>query len=108
MDKSSIYSQTENNDIVFKIEDVQNIQVFKIITGGNPGSVTIMTEIYKTQQDEDILIFINKILKQNITGARLWYIYKNECNLNIHELLSKDLTPFTDDYFYDKFEKYIK
>jgi hypothetical protein len=108
MDKSSIYLQLKNNDIVLKIEDIQNIQVFKIITEGNPGAVSVLTELYKTQQDDDILIFINKILKQNITGTRLWYIYKNECGCNLLNLLSKDLTPFSDDYFYEKFEKYIK
>jgi hypothetical protein len=108
MDKSSIYLQTKNNDIELKIEDIQNIQVFKIITEGNPGAVSVMLKLHETQQEDDILIFINKILNQNITGARLWYIYKNECNLSIDEVLSKDLTPFTDDYFYEKFEKYIR
>jgi hypothetical protein len=108
MDELSIYSQIEKYDFVFKIEDIKNIHVLKIITEGNPGSVTVMLQIYKTQQDHDILLFINKIWKQKIIGARLWYIYKNECNLNIDELLSKDLMIFTDDYFYEKFEKYIK
>lgn len=98
--------QSDSN-FQFKIEDIQNVEVFSIITEGNPGSVTVMLEIYKTQQDADILTFINKIWKQKITGARLWYIYKNECNRNMEELLSKDLTPFDNDYFYEKLERYI-
>lgn len=107
MDELSIYSRIEKVDFIFKTEDIKNNNVLKIITNGNPGSVTIMLQIYKTQQDDDILVFINKIWKQKIIGTRLWYIYKNECNLDIDELLSKDLTPFTDDYFYEKFERYI-
>lgn len=91
----------------FTIEDIDNISIFSIITKGNPGSTSVMLEIYKTQQDEDILTFLNKIWKQQIIGARLWYIYKNECNRTIQELLSKDLSPFTNEYFYEKFEKYI-
>lgn len=107
MDALSIYSRIEKDDFAFKLEDIQTLQVLKIITSGNPGSVTVMLEIYKTQQDEDIVLFLNKLWKQKIIGARLWYIYKNECNQNIIELLSKDLTPFTDNYFYENFEKYI-
>jgi hypothetical protein len=107
MDELSIYSQIEKDDFMFKTENIKNIHVLKIITEGNPGSVTVMLEIYKTQQDDDILVFINQIWKQKIIGARLWYIYKNKCNLNIDELLSKDLTPFSDDYFNEKFEKYL-
>ena len=107
MDELSMYSRIKQHDFAFNIEDIQKIQAFSIITKGNPGSVAIMLEIYKTLQDEDIVIFLNKIWKQQIIGARLWYIYKNEFNQNIEELLSKDLTPFTNDYFYEKFEKFI-
>jgi hypothetical protein len=108
MNELSIYSEIEKDGFVFKTEDIQNFHLLKIITEGNPGSLKVMLQIYKTQEYEDILVFVNKIWKQKIIGARLWYIYKNECNLNIDELLSKDLTIFTDDYFYEKFEKYIK
>jgi len=107
MDEVSLYSRIEKDDFVFKIDDVENILVLTLITEGNPGSVTVMLELYKTRQGDEIAIFLNKIWKQKITGTRLWYIYKNECNNNISELLSKDLTPFTDDYFYEKIEKYL-
>lgn len=85
----------------------KNIETISIITEGNPGTISIMLEICKTQKKDDIVAFINKIWKQNIKGARLWYIYKNECNHNIVELLSKDLSKFNDDYFYENFEKYF-
>jgi len=107
MDELSIHLRIEQDDFAFTIEDIQNIQTFTIITNGNPGAVSIMLDIYKTYQDEDIVIFLNKIWKQQITGTRLWYIYKNEFNKNIEDLLSNDLTRFTNDYFYEKFEKYI-
>jgi hypothetical protein len=53
----------------FKIYDIKNIEVLSIITQGNPGSVTVMLEIYKTQHDNDILTFINNIWKQEIIGG---------------------------------------
>ncbi len=107
MDECSIYSRILKNDFVFKIDDVENIEVLTLITEGNPGSVTVMLELYRTYQSDIILEFLNKIWNHKITGARLWYIYKNECNHNISELLSKDLTYFTKEYFHEKFERYL-
>jgi hypothetical protein len=107
MDELNIYSRIKNDDFEFKIMDINKIDILSILTGGNPGSVRVMLEIYKTYQEEEICVFINKIWKKQIIGTRLWYIYKNECNHNISQLLSKDLTPFTKEYFYEKFEKYI-
>lgn len=107
MDELSIHLRIQKDDCVFKIDDVENIEVLSLITEGNPGSITVMLELYKTHQGEEVAVFLNKIWKHKITGARLWYIYKNECSHSITELLSKDLTPFTNHYFYEKFEKYI-
>lgn len=107
MEDFSIFTRISNDNFEFKIEDVENISVLSLITEGNPGSVSVMLELYRTRQSDEIVLFLNKIWKQKITGARLWYIYKNECNHNSSELLSKDLTSFTNDYFYEKFEKYI-
>ena len=107
MDELNIFLRAEDENFQFKITDIGKIETLSIITKGNPGAVSIMLEIYKIYQEEDILLFLNKIWKQQIIGARLWYIYKNECNHSVLELLSKDLTPFTKSYFYEKFEKYI-
>lgn len=107
MNDYSIYSQIQKDDFAFKIDDVENIIILTLITEGNPGSVTVMLELYKTRQSDEIVLFLNKIWKQKITGPRLWYIYKNECNRNVGELLSKDLSPFDDNYFYEKYERYI-
>ena len=107
MDELNIYSRIEGDNFEFKIMDISKIETLGILTGGNPGAVSVMLEIYKTYQEEEICVFINKIWKQQIIGARLWYIFKNECNLNISQLLSKDLTSFTKEYFHEKFEKYI-
>jgi hypothetical protein len=75
----------------FTIEDIHTEEIVRKITryynGYHPGAAEVMREIYKTQQDEDILIFLNKIWKPRITGLYLWYIYKNECNCTIQELL---------------------
>lgn len=103
MNDYSIYSRIQKDDFVFKIDDVENIIILSLITEGNPGSVTVMLELYRTRQSDEIVLFLNKIWKQKITGSRLWYIYKNECNQNAEELLSKDLSPFDDKYFYEKY-----
>jgi hypothetical protein len=107
MDELNIFLRAEDDNFEFKITDIGKIETLSIITKGNPGAVSVMLEIYKTYQEEDILLFLNKIWKQQIIGSRLWYIYKNECNRNINELLSKDLIPFTKEYFLEKFEKYL-
>lgn len=91
----------------WKIGDINNVEMFYTITEGNPGSTKILFEIYKLYHDEEIIMFVNKLLNKRITGARLWYIYKNECCFSIQQLISKDLTQYTDEYFYDKFERYI-
>ena len=107
MDELNIFLRIENDNFEFNLTDINRIETLSIITKGNPGSVSVMLEIYKTYQEDEICVFLNKIWKKQIIGCRLWYIYKNECNRNISELLSKDLTPFSKEYFYEKFEKYI-
>lgn len=107
MDELNIFSRSENDDFEFKITDISRIETLNIITECNPGAVTVILEIYKNIDENDILLFFNKIWKLKIVGARLWYIYKNECNRNINELLSKDLTIFNNEYFHKNFERYI-
>ena len=106
MDELNIYSRIENDDFEFKIMDINKIDTLSILTGGNPGSVSVMLEIYKTYQEEEICVFINKIWKKQIIGPRLWYIYKNEAKFDINNLVNLNVSKFTNDYFYEKFEKY--
>ena len=76
------------------------------ITEGNPGAHTVMHQLMTSNYDHEFLTeFYKKLIDNKITGSRLWYIYKNECSYNINELIFKDLTPFTDSYFYEKFER---
>ena len=76
------------------------------ITEGNPGAYTVMHNLMTSNYDQEFLTeFYKKLIDNKITGSRLWYIYKNECSCNINELILKDLTPFTDSYFYEKFER---
>jgi hypothetical protein len=107
MDPLNIFNRIEEDDFEFILSDIDKIETFTIITQGNPGCVTVMLEIYKNELPNKILTFLNKIWKQQIIGARLWYIYKNEFNHNIEDLLSKDLSQFTAEYFKERFEKYI-
>ena len=75
------------------------------ITEGNPGAHTVMYQLMTAGYEPEFLYeFYKKLIDNKITGSRLWYIYKNECFKDIDELISKDLTPFTDSYFYEKFD----
>lgn len=94
-------------DIKPSKEDVENFELLSVLTQNNPGACNIVIELIKNIEGEELSIFFNKIIIKNILGARLWYIYKNECNHNIRQLVEKDLTPFNDKYFYEKFEKFI-
>ena len=70
------------------------------ITEGNPGANTVMHQLMSAgYEPEFINEFCKKIIEYKITGSRLWYLYKNECFYDINELVSKDLTPFTDSYY---------
>jgi hypothetical protein len=103
----------DNTNLNLSIDEniTENNTLFYILSDGNPGAVSILSKLIKENEKEkeiDILKqFFIKIYQHQIIGARLWYIYKNECNKDINELLNKDLTPFTNEYFYKKFERYI-
>ena len=107
MDELNIYLRIQDPDFEFRINDIMNLGAVMLITEGNPGALSVMSELYRTYQTYEIIEFVNKIWIRKITGSRLWYIYKNECICNISELLSKDLSPFTNEYFWDNFEKYF-
>lgn len=76
-----------------------------ILSEGNPGALTLLLQIAKEKEKDINLMkfFFIKIYQHQITGSRLWYIHKNECNKDIDQLLNKDLIPFTDEYFWEKF-----
>jgi len=85
----------------------QEFEIFRVLSGGNPGACNVLFELIENIDSVKLDDFFIKILNKDIVGSRLWYIYKNECNKNISELIDKDLTPFTNAYFYEKFEKYL-
>jgi hypothetical protein len=77
----------------------------------NPGGYTVVTKLFELlDSDKPTQILTKKLIKnlitKNIVGTRLWYIYKNEANFDINKLLNIDLDQFSNEYFYDKFEKY--
>lgn len=75
--------------------------IFRVLSGGNEKVCSILLELIENIEETKLEDFFIKILEKHITGERLWYIYKNECNRNINELIQKDLTPFTDAYFHN-------
>jgi hypothetical protein len=75
--------------------------IFRILSGGNQNACDVLLELIENIDDTKLDDFFIKILEKHITGARLWYIYKNECNKDINELIEKDLTLFTDVYFHE-------
>lgn len=88
-------------------ENIDNFELFRALSKGNPGACNVLLELMTNIDNVKLDNFFIKILDKQILGSRLWYIYKNECNRNINELIEKDLTPFTDSYFYEKFEKFL-
>lgn len=89
-----------------------NMLVFYQLSNGNPGAVTVITQLLQIMDDdtdkkEEVIAFLNTVLERNIVGARLWYLYKNEAKLNIQNLLQLKLDRFDDMYFHNKFEKYM-
>lgn len=89
------------------IDEDDFFNTFKVLSKNNPGACHILFQLIENIDPEQLDPFFVKILENKILGPRLWYIYKNECNSNINELLEKNVTPFDDAYFYEKFEKYI-
>lgn len=77
---------------------------------GNPRVYKVVVELMKVieldnTKNELIMNLINDLLTKNIIGIKLWYIYKNEAKLNIHNLIHANLEQFTDEYFDEKFKK---
>jgi phage pi2 protein 07 len=106
-------SQSDN----FTIEELLQFSDSKLIMlalgDGNPGAYKVVVELFKVieldeTKNELIISLIKQLMSKNIVGDRLWYIYKNEAKLDIHNLIYANLDQFTDEYFYEKFEKYTK
>lgn len=98
-----------NLNLLFDENNRETAILFYILSDGNPGATSILSQFIKQNENDidSLKHFLKKIYKSQIIGSRLWYIYKNECNKDINELINKDLTPFTNKYFYEKLEKYI-
>ena len=87
--------------------------IIKSLGNRNPGAYTVASKIFDLLETDDsktdiIIPFINKLLDKEITGSRLWYIYKNEAKFDLNNLIELNLITFDDKYFYDKFEKYTQ
>jgi hypothetical protein len=86
-------------DTLFDNFEEEQFSIFYILSDGNIGAFTILLNL-QNEIDQSILIrFLKNIWKQKILGDRLWYIYRNECNSDIQQLLKKDLRTFDDMYF---------
>jgi len=91
-------------DSLFDNFDEEYFSIFYILSDGNIGAFTILLNLQIEIETPKLIRFLKNLWKQKIIGDRLWYIYKNECNECIHQLLKKDLRPFNETYFYEKFE----
>ena len=104
-------SQSKDIDIE-EMSQYSDIQIIMLALGdSNPGAYTVVTKLFEIVESDEtkndfVIKFINNLLIKNIIGTRLWYIYKNEAKLDINNLLCINLDQFTDEYFYEKFEKY--
>lgn len=105
---------TESND--FTMDELLQFSDDKLIMlalgEGNPGAYTVIAKLFEIIESDEtkndmIMNLIKDLMNKNIVGTRLWYIYKNEAKLNINNLLTINLDQFTDEYFHEKFEKYL-
>ena len=92
-------------------EQKDYVCVIYALAEGNPGAHTVVAKMLKLIEEDDtkntdIMIFIGKLLNNKIVGARLWYTFKNEANSDINKFINLDLSQFTNEYFFEKFEKY--
>lgn len=105
---------TQSNN--FTMEELLQFSDDKLIMlalgEGNPGAYTVIAKLFEIVESDEtkndlIMTLIKKLMERHIVGTRLWYIYKNEAKLNINNLFTINLDQFTDEYFYNKFEKYL-
>jgi len=105
---------SQSND--FTMEELLKFSDDKLIMlalgEGNPGAYTVVSKLFEIIESDEtkhdmIMNLIKDLMNKNIVGTRLWYIYKNEAKLNINNLLSINLEQFTDEYFHEKFEKFL-
>lgn len=90
-------------DSLFDNFEEECFPIFYILSDGKIGAFTILLNLQNEIQVPKLIPFLKNIWIKKIIGDRLSYIYKNECNESIYKLLKKDLTPFDDIYFHEKF-----
>ena len=106
-------SQSKGFDIEELLQYSDTKLIMLALGDGNPGAYKVVVELFKVVEldettNDTIMNLIKQLMIKNIIGARLWYIYKNEAKLDINNLIYVNLDQFTDEYFYEKFEKYTK
>jgi hypothetical protein len=86
-------------DSLFDYFEEEYFSIFCILSDGNISAFTVLLILQNEIETPRLIPFLKNIWKQKIIGDRLWYIYQNECNECIQQLLKKDLTRFDDTYF---------
>jgi hypothetical protein len=89
-------------DNLFDNFQEEQFSIFYILSDGNIGAFTILLNLQNEINQYILIRFLKNLWKQKIIGDRLWYIYRNECDSDIQQLLKKDLTPFDDTYFFER------
>ena len=94
-------------------ESCNSILIMLALGGSNPGACTVVSKLFEIIENDQtkndlVMNIIQKLLNNNIIVSRLWYIFKNEAKKNINELFIINLDQFTNEYFYEKFEKYTQ
>jgi len=88
-------------DNLFDNFEEEYFSIFYILSDGNIGAFTILLNLQHEIEQFTLIRFLKNLWKQKIIGDRLWYIYRNECNSVIQELIKKDLRPFDETYFFE-------
>ena len=91
-------------DSHFENFDEECFSIFYILSDGNIGAFTVLLTLQNEIDQPKLIRFLKNLWNHKIIGDRLWYIYQNECNESIQQLIKKDLKPFDDTYFCEKFD----
>lgn len=82
--------------------EIINKEMIGLICAGLPGTCVIMAHIIQDYSTDKMVIFLKNIITNKIFGAKLYYVWKHECNKSYDELIDHNFDLYDDAYFLNK------
>lgn len=64
----------------------QDIERLSRISEGNPGALTVITQLARTMGENDLALLIDEIEKHELFGPKLWVAYRDHCHDSVDQL----------------------